>query len=223
MGPFEIYSSGSGLDECTVIVGDLTTYAAVDLPALRILRGKLTLGRSFSAPALTEVDGNIFAEADATSISLPALTTAYSFSAGRKRTWVVNLDLSSLTFLGGGGGDLRGLFLLRNPKNLVALSLPSLRTMEGSFIVYGRRLNHDLQTIAAPLLESIAGSLTINSLESLTSLDFFSITSVGPSLSIAHNSALPECYATEIRDQLLANGWSGAIDTSGNDPDGTCP
>jgi hypothetical protein len=223
-GPIEV-TSGDPLADCTELNGDLTINAGglVELRTLRVLRGKLTMFSSLSAPALTRVDGNIFAEATATTISLPALTSAYSFSAGQKRTYVQTLDLSSLTFLGGGGGDSRGMFLLSNPKDLVSLSLPSLQSIEGLFQIHASRLNHLLDSVDAPVLESIGGYLWITGFESLTSVRLPSITSLGGNLSIANNPALPECYATRIRDQLLAAGWTGASDTSGNDPGGTCP
>lgn len=228
VGPFTVtnVATRDAIAECTEIIGELTINApgmTVDLPNLAMLRGDLTLWTSIQAAALTEVGGNVFAEAEVTTILLPALETAYSFKAGRKRTYLTNLDLSSLAFLGGGGGDARGVFRLGTPKSLVSLSLPALQSMEGAFAVGGNYHQTPLTTITAPLLQSAGGSFGISALTSLTSIDFSSLIWIGPSLYIYGNSLLPNCYPIAIRDRLLANGWSGSITISGNDPGGSCP
>ena len=80
-----------------------------------------------------------------------------------------------------------------------------------------------LTSISMPVLASIPVSLRIQRNVVLTSLDFGSLTSLGDTLTIKGNSSLPSCYATDIYDRLVANGWTGTATISGNNGTGTCP
>ena len=95
--------------------------------------------------------------------------------------------------------------------------------MEGDFVIRSAQRASVLQSISAPVLASTGGTFTIGNLQNLTSIAFPSLTSVGPSFSISSNPVLPNCYATDLRDQLLAAGWTGTVIIGGNDPGGSCP
>jgi hypothetical protein len=183
-----------------------------------MLRGDLTLWTTIQATALTEVQGDIFAEPDTDEILLPAVRTAYSFHAGRKRTWTRTIDLSSLETLTRGGIGIA------NTKQLTTLSFPSLRSISGSFGLSGGVGDTTTQVVEAPLLESIDGFLAISLEENLTFIDFSSLTYLDPdrSLEIFGDPMLPSCYATDIRDRLNANGWNGTVYINGLDENGTC-
>jgi hypothetical protein len=83
--------------------------------------------------------------------------------------------------------------------------------------------NDSLASIEFGAASSIGGALSIGSNRMLTLIDFGSLTSVGPSLGITYNQRLPNCQATNLRDQLLAAGWTGSVYIYGNDYYGTCP
>jgi hypothetical protein len=226
VGPFTVTDAASrdAIAACTEIIGELTINApgvpVVDLPNLAMLRGDLTLWTSIHAAALTEVQGKIFAEPDTDQILLPAVRTAYSFHAGRKRTWTRTIDLSSLETLTRAG------FGLSNAKELQSLSLPALRSIAGTFYLDGHESGFTTtQWVDAPLLERVEGSFVIDSHEVLQWIDFSSLTYLAPtgSLEIYGNGMLPNCYATDIQDRLVANGWTGNAYIWGNNGSGTCP
>lgn len=150
-----------------------------------------------SAPLLAQVRGHVFVDAAVVAVSFPSLLSAYSLAFGNVRTSVQSIDLPALTTLSGGGGPAAGTFRLPRPRNLVSLSLPSLESTSGSF------------------------SITEGNL--LASIDLPSLTSVGPSFTVSDNPVLPTCQAQAVLDQLVANGWTGTVDISGNDDSGTCP
>ena len=45
---------------------------------------------------------------------------------------------------------------------------------------------------------------------------------IGGNISIHDNAALPTCEATAMVSQLVALGWNGMSNTSGNDEGGVC-
>jgi hypothetical protein len=107
---------------------------------------------------------------------------------------------------------------------LTNLDLPALTTVTGVGPGHGVidiRYSH-LTTLSMPSLQQTNGKLNIQRNLSLTSISFPQLVSIGSLLRIFRNPALPTCYATNLRDQLLANGWTGDVIISGNGT-GTCP
>jgi hypothetical protein len=176
------------LPAMTLMKGKLTTSVPLDLPALAEVRGALEMFAPVSAPVLTNVSGTVRFRSGAP-IFLPALQSAGAISGGTG-----TVDLPALTQVGAEGGP-------------------------GSVII----TYSGATSISMPLLESITGDFSIVRQTALTSLDFSSLTSVGPELEISRNRELPNCYAANLVDQLVANGWSGTATVYDNNGTGSCP
>jgi hypothetical protein len=180
----------------TKVRGGVELHMPASFPVLtQILAGKLRMYAPVTAPNLIEIKGHLMIGPQVTTISFPALTAITGLD-GSSAFALSSLDLPALaTVIGSGPGTYTGDVDIEST-DLSALSFPSLTTTSGEFRV---RFNA-LTALQAPLL-----------------------TSIGPALDISYDFPLPTCYATGLRDQLLANGWSGSVFISGNDDGGTCP
>lgn len=73
-----------------------------------------------------------------------------------------------------------------------------------------------------PNIVSVGGNFCFQFNERLAGLGFTSLTTVGgDSFEILANAMLPTCVADNLQAQLV--GFTGSVDISGNDDDGTCP
>jgi hypothetical protein len=180
----------------TKVRGGVELHMPASLPVLtQILAGKLRMYDAVSAPQLTEIKGHLMLGPAVTAVSFPSLAAIAGLD-GSRAGGLATLDLPALaTVIATGMGSFAGDIYING--SVSSLSFPSLRSTSGNFTIIRNGL---LTSLAAPLL-----------------------TSIGPELDIRDNQALPTCYATSIRDQLLANGWSGVVWISGNDDSGTCP
>ena len=141
------------------------------------------------------------------------------------------------------GGDLR----IEHNDNLTSLQgLDSLMEVEGNLYISDNNslwdLNHltslidiggSLVISANDSLESLEGSdsllfigddlrITLNSeLEDIEGLDKL-LWLDGDLLEISNNMTFPTCEADDLITRLLAMGFTGTIDTSGNDDTATC-
>jgi hypothetical protein len=108
--------------------------------------------------------------------------------------------------------------------DVTTLDLPALTTVAGVGPGHGVILIRfsGLTTLSMPSLQQTDGKVVIEKNLQLTSLSFPQLLSIGPLLRIRVNPALPTCYATNLADQLVANGWVGTVDISGNGT-GSCP
>jgi hypothetical protein len=177
-----------------------------DLSALTEVTGDVRLYASTSLPQLTRVDGALVAGG---SISAPAL--AEVTSTVTVATGAGSLSLPALTTAGG---------VVAYATDLTALDLPALTTVTTTSGVIVR--DTLVSTVAMPSLVTIAGKLNLSNNDAMTSLAFPALTSIGAFLTIQGNLVLPSCYATDIRDQLIASGWSGTVYIGNNTGTGTC-
>ena len=104
------------------------------------------------------------------------------------------------------------------------IDLPTLTQVTGDIEAWaevGAAISIDL-----PALTQVGTRMEIRDCNFVTSIsmpDFGALSSLGDSLTISGNSSLPNCYATDIHEQLLANGWTGSAAIHGNNGTGTCP
>jgi hypothetical protein len=99
---------------------------------------------------------------------------------------------------------------------LETLALPSLTETEMDLFI---NENQALMELDAASLVSIGVDLWVCD-TSLTTLDgLAALEDLGEDLRCLSNTALPTCEATELRDRLIANGWTGEADIWGNLPD----
>lgn len=83
-------------------------------------------------------------------------------------------------------------------------------------------LSTNLQEIRLDSLWKIEGALKIRGNDTLTSLAMSQLAYIGP-LEVTDNPHLPQCQVELLRQQIeRSGGISGAVDTSGNDPNGIC-
>jgi hypothetical protein len=194
-GGVQVWTSAS-YPVLTYVRGGFTVWYPASAPLLtQVDAGRLRLHANLSAGSLTTVGGMIEVYSGTTSISLPALTTIDGFYSDT--AGLMSLDLPSLTStVGATSARYNGDFRLQDSA-VTQLDLSSL--------------------------QSVADELRIENNDSLTVLGAPALTSLGPLLRIVGNAILPNCYATNIRDQLLASGWTGTTQISGNNGTGTCP
>jgi len=127
-------------------------------------------------------------------------------------------------------------FVTITGNGLTTLDLPSLAQVEDLTIAY----NDPLQSVVLPALEEIEDTLFISSQPAMTEMDFPALSSIGKDLAlffndsltnldgltaleflggdlwVGSNHSLPTCEATDLRDRLMAGGWSGASNIGGN-------
>ena len=197
------------------IGGALSVYAPLTAPSLTAA-GSIYHITSLSLPALQQVDGELLSRAP---LSAPALTEVGDVLRIQYLSAETPFSFPSLVAVGG---------LYLDSFNLTAFDVPSLTTVTddgGTGIQSGsiRVLSTRLPSLLLPLVATIPGDLAISNNDSMTSIDFSSLTALGPTLNITGNAILPNCYATNIRDQLLASGWTGTATINGNNGTGTCP
>jgi hypothetical protein len=178
----------------------------VSLPALSIIRGNLETQVAVDLPALTEITGVMWLDAP---VNAPALVSIGRSLRLQEFDGAVSFPaLASVGDISCSAGAA------------TSIDLPALTQLEDSIYV----VNCDnLTSISAPLLQSIGSYISIALNDALAALDFGSLTSLGESLSINRNAVLPNCYATAIRDQLLASGWTGDAYLYDNNGTGSCP
>jgi hypothetical protein len=197
--------SGTPVGEDGLFIFSSSLTSAVELPALSSVEGTLNSRGPIDLPALTQVTGDIEAWAD---VSAPVLA---------------NLD-GQLILRGAAGYSLPSLASARAVLCLTgaatSIDLPAL-TQVGTRVEI--RDCNSVTSISMPDLAAIPGPLRIQRNAQLTSLDFTSLTSLGDSLTISRNASLPNCYATDIYDQLVANGWTGTATIKNNNGTGSCP
>jgi hypothetical protein len=197
--------TGPPIADNGLFISSSSLTGAVELPALAMVEETMNSRAPIDVPALTQVTGDIEAWAD---VSAPVLAT------------------------------VEGALILRGQ---ASYSLPSLASARSVLCIAGAPTSIDLPgltdvgtrveirdcpfvtSISMPILASIPGILKIQRNGQLTSLDFASLTSLGDVLTIKSNTSLPSCYATNILDQLLANGWTGTANIKNNTGTGTCP
>jgi hypothetical protein len=208
--------------------------AGANFPVLDQVRGGLIASQPLSVPVLTEVTATMLLREGVGTMNAPSLMRVgkdlnlyVPFSAdnltevgGVLRPRVGDFSLPSLASVGG--------VVVRQEQAILSLHLPaltqvlaaSLSNVAGDVAITS---NPALTSVSMPLLQSIAGDLNVAKNDDLTSLDFASLTALGPLLAINRNLDLPNCYATNIHDQLVANGWTGIVDIRRNNGTGTCP
>jgi hypothetical protein len=180
----------------------------VTLPSMTLVKGKLVAYAPLDVPSLSEIRGGLdmFAPIDA-----PVLATV----GARANFGVTGASISLPALTSAGGIKCCGL--------TTSLDLPAL-TQVGAFGGSGQiDVTGYATSISMPLLESTTGDFSIVRTYRLTTIDFSSLASVGPQLLINRNRELPDCYATNLFDQLVASGWSGTASIYGNNGTGTCP
>jgi hypothetical protein len=197
--------SGPPVGEDGLFIFSSSLTSAVELPALSSVEGTLNSRGPIDLPALTQVTGDIEAWAD---VSAPVLA---------------NLD-GQLILRGAAGYSLPSLVSARAVLCLTgaatSIELPAL-TEVGTRVEI--RDCNSVTSISMPVLAAIPGVLRIQRNAQLTSLDFASLTSLGDVLMIKSNTSLANCYATDIYDQLVANGWTGTANIKNNNGTGACP
>jgi len=207
------------LSSITSITGDLD----VDAPGIS----------SLSLPALTFVVGNldIRGNNDMTSLDLTNLTTVGGYLSISTNTALTSLDLTALMSVGGYlyihlnyaltsleitaltsvGGDL----IIQNNAALTILSLPALTSVGGNLNIVDNAILQSLAGIEN--ITSVGGYLRIIGNTALTSLSLPVLTALLVDLYIQNNPVLCNSFAIDLRDQLIAAGWSGTSYISGND------
>lgn len=101
--------------------------------------------------------------------------------------------------------------------------LASLTHIQGDLILFNA--NSLLNVDGLAKLNFVGGNIRIENegslkdLQGLANLKYFE----GTSLTIKNNGGFPSCWATWLRDRLVANGWSGTEDITGNNGSGACP
>jgi hypothetical protein len=217
----------------SVETGRVVVQIPLSLPALQTIGGPLDVHAPLSAPSLIAVAGGIY---HTVSLSLPALEQVAGLLSSR-----APLSTPALAEV---GGTLRIQFLAAETSysfpalatvgglyldsfNLTAFDVPSLTTISGdgggSLAGDVRVVSTRIPFLALGLVATIPGDLIISNNDSMTSFDLSSLGALGPTLTITGNAVLPACYATNLRDQLLAGGWTGTWTISGNNGTGTCP
>jgi len=72
-------------------------------------------------------------------------------------------------------------------------------------------------------LETVGADLRIHFNDQLTDITSLGgVSTFGGNLEVNRNLQLPTCAAEELRDRLIAGGWSGEATIEGNDDSGTC-
>jgi hypothetical protein len=187
------------------IGGQLNVYAPLTAPSLTAAGG-IYHTTSLSLPALEQVGGALDSRAP---LSAPALTEVGGLLRIQYLPAQTSLSFPSLATVGG---------LYLDSFNLTGFDVPSLSVCGGSIRVRSTRI----PSLVLPLVATIPGDLVISNNDSMTSIDFSSLTALGPTLNVTGNAVLPTCYATDLRDQLITNGWTGTATINANGS-GTCP
>jgi hypothetical protein len=178
----------------------------VSLPALSLIRGNLASYVAVDLPALNEITGVVWLHAP---VNAPALVSIRRSLRLEEFDGAVSFPaLASV-------GDISC-----STGAATSIDLPALTQLQDSIDV---RNCDNLTSISAPLLQSVGGYIYIALDDALAALDLGSLTSLDAWLSINRNRNLPNCYATNIHDQLLASGWTGDAYIYNNDGTGTCP
>ncbi|OGQ18236.1 MAG: hypothetical protein A2138_03075 [Deltaproteobacteria bacterium RBG_16_71_12] len=77
-------------------------------------------------------------------------------------------------------------------------------------------------TVDLPVLTTVLGDVKIKANPLLTTLDAPALSVVrGVSFAVTDNAALPQCRVDAIVAGVLAGGFTGLVETTGNSP--TCP
>jgi surface-anchored protein len=202
-------------------------FTALSLPAMRTVTGDFTLGCSTAGGF-----GSI------ANISLPALTSVGGLLYLRQVqvSGTASLDLSSLqtvTFFVFAGGMYSSLsfpalqtvgatFELGAFQNATTISAPLLASVGGLRVV----ANAQLTSFSMPQLATVNGSvfkdLQVSGNPVMTSFSLGALRTVGGSLTVTNNTALKQCLADGLRNQLTSGPTT--YTTSGNNgTPNTCP
>jgi hypothetical protein len=176
----------------------------IELPALSSVEGTILSVDPIDLQALTDVSGDLEAWGP---VSAPVLASVGDTLLLRGPTSYL---LPSLAFAGS---------VVCSRGTPTSIDLPALTEVATRVDI--RSCN--VVTISMPVLASIPRSLTIQANPELMSFDFGALLSLGDSLTIKGNSSLPNCYATDIHDRLVANGWIGTAIIKNNNGTGSCP
>jgi hypothetical protein len=199
------------LPALTEIEGPASLFAATSMPVLErvsgpfVAGGKLIVSGPMDAPELLEV-ANYGLDLRAP-FSAPALT-----AVGRTVTLngISAVSLPALVTVGA---------ITTRGTSLIELDLAALTTVTGTGVFITQT---SLASLSLPALQTIAGNLAIRNNNSMTSLSMPLLNALGPTFTIVGNDILPNCYAINLRDDLVAAGWTGTWSISGNGT-GSCP
>jgi hypothetical protein len=200
-GSIDLYDAGAGLEPGS----GLAALRRVD-GDVRVILGNITSAGSF--PDLREIGGSLtLLEID--DVVIDGFHALRSLGGDLQIDWAPDLTrLSGFSELREVGGGVR----IHDALGLIELdAFDELHRIGGAAVISG---NEQLRSLDSLLeLESIGGSLIIAGNYELQNLDELArLTSVGGNLVIRHNYSLPRALAHALHDQLLAHGFSGAVD-----------
>lgn len=200
-----------------ILTGDYTISSAANISALtgtHRITGNVTLNTitDIAVSGLRSVDGTISINTPVVNFSGLALETAGGFNVNA--TSVVSLSAPSLVQVGGAIALGAGV----SP----TLGLPALTSMGGGLIATGTLVT----SIDLPSLQYVE-RIRINGNASLEKLSLPALTKVGYpdffTFQVTNNPKLPSCQVQQIIDNLVANGFSGTVQNTGNDDAAVCP
>lgn len=186
-------STGGGLWVISNTSLEALELPALDAPIALEVSSNLSL-KTLSLPALqTAAFVSIGDDPELASVGLPALTEVLDVMSFTYLPALPALDLPKLQTVGGPGTYSE--LVLTGLTGATAISLPNLRSVQSSFLVYS---NPSLVTLTVPALDVVEA------------------------LWIRANPAFPQCAAIAIRDHLAAScGLQGAV-IDNNDTSATC-
>lgn len=193
----------------------------ISFPALKEAMGNIEAGggTNLNFPALTQVEGWLYVNSKALkNFSAPVLkAVGKQLCLALSAAWnVTEIDLSLLETIGLKGPGKKGSesYELEMPVgNIQHFSLPKLTEVRGD--IFLDTWADEVESIALPNLKTITGTLNIwntdedDSYESLTTLNFASLTTVGK-IDIQYNGGLKD-YSTFsplfVNSKLTAEQW----------------
>lgn len=225
------------LPQMLAVKGDLNIdlnpqLGTVHLPSLTTIRGSLRIMgngavRQLRFPSLTAVGGDIriFEEERLASLLFPRLRTVRGDvrigfnrslkvvslprlkSVGGKLSFgsvpqLADLRLPQLSHVGG------QLAVLENRK-LIRLDLPELSVVAGDLVA--AHLER-LMSLRAQRLGVVGGALVVRDNRALNTLNLSRLSLVGTQVKLRGNQRLSNHVVRELRDQLVANGFTGDVD-----------
>lgn len=192
----------------------------LELPALETVGGTIEVLDHVNIPkvawpVLRKVGGRfeIHGNHSLTEVRLPALS-----EVGDNFDISANFDLSTFEVpaLGRLGGDLGFV----DNANLTVLGAPQLAEIADNLVV---KANARLTGFDFPALKTITGYVTLQDNPVLAGLEGLSqVTKIGVKLYVRDNPQLPDCAATQLRDQLAPERPMWGEDIGDNAPDSAC-
>lgn len=157
----------------------------------------------------------------ADAVTEPAFDAAACLGVSHDGDFVLDngTDLSPLT----GIECLNGNFEIHSNSLDTLDGLETLTHIRGNLVLFNANSLQNVDGLAN--LAFVGGDMQIQNEGSLGNLaGLAKLTYLGgTNLTIKNNGGFSQCWATWVRDRLVANGWSGTEDISGNNGSSACP